>query len=84
VHADGRYDWFDAEPGPPIGLTAPRSTATCHLDVGDTLVCYTDGLVEHHEEPIEAGRRRLLDVATAAADATLETLVAGLTESVPN
>jgi PAS domain S-box-containing protein len=84
VHADGRHDWFDAEPGPPIGLTAPRSTATCHLDVGDTLVCYTDGLVEHHEEPIEAGRRRLLEVATTAASAPLETLVAELTERVPN
>ncbi len=84
VHANGDHDWFDAEPGPPIGLTAPRTTATCHLDVGDTLVCYTDGLVEHHEEPIEAGRKRLLDVAVAGADDPLEAMIAELIACVPN
>jgi serine phosphatase RsbU (regulator of sigma subunit) len=84
VHADGGHDWFDAEPGPPIGLTAPRSTAVCQLDVGDTLVCYTDGLLEHHHEPIEAGRRRLLGISVAAADSRLEQLVADLVAHVPN
>ena len=84
LHADGDHDWFDAEPGPPIGLTAPRSTSTCQLDIGDSLVCYTDGLVEHHQEPIEAGRRRLLDVATAASNAALVTLVGDLIARVPH
>ncbi len=84
VHADGSHDWFDAEPGPPIGLTVPRSTAVCQLDVGDSLVCYTDGLVEHHAEAIEAGRRRLLDVATATAGAPLQTMVGDLVARVPH
>lgn len=84
VHADGSHDWFDAEPGPPIGITAPRSTAVCQLDVGDTLVCYTDGLLEHHHEPIEAGRKRLIDISVAAADARLEAMVADLIARVPN
>lgn len=84
VHADGRHDWFDAEPGPPIGLTGRRATAVCHLDVGDSLVCYTDGLVEHHQETIDEGRRRLLDVATTAAESPVETLVIGLLAHVPN
>ncbi|HSP29489.1 MAG TPA: SpoIIE family protein phosphatase [Ilumatobacteraceae bacterium] len=84
LHANGEHDWFDAEPGPPIGLTSPRTTAVCRLDIGDSLVCYTDGLVEHHEERIEAGRRRLLDVATAAAAIALESMVADLIARVPN
>jgi serine phosphatase RsbU (regulator of sigma subunit)/PAS domain-containing protein len=84
VHADGTHDWFDAEPGPPIGLTAPRSTATCHLDVGDTLVCYTDGLLEHHHEPIETGRRRLREMAVAGAGSTVQAMVADLIAHVPN
>jgi PAS domain S-box-containing protein len=84
VHADGHHDWFDAEPGPPIGLSAPRSTAVCHLDVGDTLVCYTDGLLEHHHEPIETGRRRLLDIAVAGAGSTVQAMVADLVAHVPN
>jgi serine phosphatase RsbU (regulator of sigma subunit)/PAS domain-containing protein len=84
LHADGEHDWFDAEPGPPIGLSSPRTTAVCQLGIGDSLVCYTDGLVEYHGEPIEAGRQRLLDVATAAAGATLESMVDDLIARVPN
>jgi serine phosphatase RsbU (regulator of sigma subunit) len=84
LRADGRADWFDAEPGPPIGVEAARTTSTCQLDVGDTLIGYTDGLVEHHLEPIEAGRQRLLDTASGAARASLTTMASELVARVPN
>ena len=84
VHADGRAAWFDAQPGPPIGIASSRTTTTSQLAVGDRIVAYTDGLVEHHREPIEAGRRRLLDTASAAAGADLESLVADVVSRVPN
>lgn len=85
VHADGTHDWFDAQPGPPVGVTSKRSTATCQLQPGDTLICYTDGLVEHHSEPIEAGRARLLaTVDRTGAGTPLETLVESLLADVPH
>ncbi len=84
LHPDGSHDWFEAEPGPPIGFTAPRATATCQLGVGDTLVCYTDGLIEHHQEPIETGRQRLLDTAVGGVAAPLDALVGSLLATVPH
>ncbi len=84
LHRDGSHDWFDAEPGPPIGVTAPRTTATCQLEIGDTLVCYTDGLIEHHQEPIEAGRQRLLDTAVGGVADPLDGLVGSLLATVPH
>ena len=84
LHRDGSHDWFDAAPGPPIGVIGPRTTATCHLDPGDTLVCYTDGLIEHHEEPIEAGRQRLLDIAVRESASSLDGLVGSLLAGVPH
>ncbi len=83
VHGDGRAAWFDSEPGPPIGVEGPRTTSTCQLAPGDTLIGYTDGLVEHHLEPMEVGRQRLIDTATGAAR-TLEALVSELVTRVPH
>jgi|GEM_PF-2369229 len=84
VHRDGSHDWFDAEPGPPIGIVAPRSTTIHQLEIGDTLVCYTDGLIEHHLEPIEAGRQRLLDVMATGANDPLDELVGSVLATVPH
>jgi len=84
VHRDGSHDWFDAEPGPPIGIVAPRSTTSSKLEIGDTLVCYTDGLIEHHLEPIEAGRQRLLDVMATGANDPLDELVGSVLATVPH
>jgi PAS domain S-box-containing protein len=84
VHADGSYDWFDAQPGPPIGVPSTRLTTVCELEVGDSLICYTDGLVEHHREAIETGRDRLITVATENTTSSLDTLVAELLALVPH
>jgi PAS domain S-box-containing protein len=84
VHPDGTYDWFDAQPGPPIGVPSTRRTTVCELGVGDSLICYTDGLVEHHQEAIEAGRDRLIAVATGNATASPDALVAELLANVPS
>jgi PAS domain S-box-containing protein len=84
VHRSGRHDWFDARPGPPIGVAAERFTATCRLEPGDTIIGYTDGLIEHHDEPIEAGRQRLVDVAISHPDASPQRLVDDLVAKVPN
>jgi sigma-B regulation protein RsbU (phosphoserine phosphatase) len=44
---------------------APRQVATVPIPPG-TLVCfYTDGLIEHPDEPIDAGLARLCQAVTA-------------------
>ncbi len=56
----GEARLLDVEPGPPLGVPGGsyRETST-HLEAGDTLVLYTDGLVENREESLDAGLERL-------------------------
>jgi PAS domain S-box-containing protein len=59
--ADGAVRWLDLVGGPPVGA-APRSryrAATCDLTPGDTVVMYTDGLVERRRESLDVGLARL-------------------------
>jgi serine phosphatase RsbU (regulator of sigma subunit) len=65
-------------------VASTRFTTVCELDVGDTLICYTDGLIEHHEEVLEAGRERLIAVATENATTSPDTMIAELLRRVPN
>ncbi|SNX65837.1 serine phosphatase RsbU (regulator of sigma subunit) [Streptomyces sp. TLI_55] len=64
VHADGRVEFLDAATDPPLDASpAPvsRPEATAGFRAGDTLVLYTDGLVERRREDIDAGLARLAD-----------------------
>ena len=51
----------DCSPRPPIGahVPAPPIDITCELPVGSTVACYTDGLIERPDEPIDVGLERL-------------------------
>ena len=51
----------DCSPRPPIGahVPAPPMDITCELPVGSTVACYTDGLIERHDEPVDVGLERL-------------------------
>jgi GAF domain-containing protein len=52
--------------GQPLGLNLrPRATTKTTLRGGDILVLYSDGLVEHRHEDIEAAIGRLVDVVAA-------------------
>jgi PAS domain S-box-containing protein len=85
VHPDGTHDWFDADPGPPVGVRSRRVTNECPLQPGDVLVCYTDGLIEDRSEPIEAGRARLVDVAVELRTAaSLQEFTESLVRRVPH
>jgi serine phosphatase RsbU (regulator of sigma subunit) len=65
VHADGRTSWLESS-GRGVGTPSAGTdrTASARLDPGDTLLLYTDGLVEGHRD-IVTGMDRLPEVARA-------------------
>ncbi|NUR43387.1 MAG: SpoIIE family protein phosphatase [Streptomyces sp.] len=67
VHADGRVEFLDGATDPPLDASpdpVPRPEATAGFSAGDTLVLYTDGLVERRHEDIDTGLDRLADSLT--------------------
>ncbi|MEV6737789.1 SpoIIE family protein phosphatase [Streptomyces sp. NPDC051104] len=65
VHQDGSCELLDRATDPPLGARpqhVPRPQAGQTYIPGDTLVLYTDGLIERRAESIEAGLNRLKDV----------------------
>ncbi|MFJ2729767.1 PP2C family protein-serine/threonine phosphatase [Streptomyces collinus] len=64
ARGDGTVVLLDQATDPPLGVPfdqAPRPQATVTYDPGDTLVLYTDGLVERRGEDIDAGIDRLTE-----------------------
>ncbi|MFR9787523.1 PP2C family protein-serine/threonine phosphatase [Streptomyces sp. MB22_4] len=65
VHADGRTELLDQATDPPLGTRpqhVPRPQASARYEPGDTLVLYTDGLIERRDEDIDTGLDRLTGV----------------------
>ncbi|MEV7129359.1 SpoIIE family protein phosphatase [Streptomyces sp. NPDC093260] len=82
---DGGVSLLDEATGPPLGVPVhddPRPQATVPYTPGDTLVLYTDGLIERRGEDIDAGLHRLTDTLARHADlgpeALADTLLAHL------
>jgi serine phosphatase RsbU (regulator of sigma subunit) len=62
LRAGGRSEYLPYADGPPLGVTpARRRELRVPFSVGDTLLTYTDGLVERRDEDIQAGLARLED-----------------------
>ncbi|OEJ42801.1 protein phosphatase [Streptomyces agglomeratus] len=87
LHPDGTFELLDQATDPPLGARphhVPRPQAGLAYTRGDTLVMYTDGLIERRDEDIDASLARLTtalaQVSTLApdqlADALLDRLVA--------
>ncbi|MFF0791574.1 SpoIIE family protein phosphatase [Streptomyces spiralis] len=67
THPDGTFVLLDQATDPPLGARpehVPRPQAALSYSPGDTLVLYTDGLVERRGEDIDAGLNRLTDILT--------------------
>ncbi len=65
LHPDGDCELLDQATDPPLGARpqhVPRPQASMPYRPGDTLVLYTDGLIERRGEDIDAGLGRLTDV----------------------
>lgn len=80
---DGRVKRLDTLPGAPLGLgVGDYPEARYRLAVGDTLVLYTDGLVESRTEHLDAGLQRLSGLLArapaASASAIADYLISGM------
>ena len=72
----GRTRFVDVATGPPLG-TGPVTyePTTFTMTSGDTLFCYTDGLIERRTEDIDTGMDRLAATVAGTADGSVADLV---------
>ncbi|MFD9034165.1 PP2C family protein-serine/threonine phosphatase [Streptomyces sp. NPDC059567] len=78
---DGTVEFLDQATDPPLGARpdhVPRPQATTSFTEGDTLVLYTDGLIERRREDIDVGLARLADSLTHHRGADPEALAEAL------
>lgn len=77
LHADGSCDLLDQATDPPLGAHVehvPRTQAQLPYALGDTLILYSDGLIERRGEDIDAGLHRLCDAVSHFAHLSPEHL----------
>ncbi len=79
----GRTEQLPLAEGPPLGAaTRPRTVEVVRFGAGDTVMAFTDGLIERREEEISQGQQRVLEELgslavpdlAAALDAVVERL----------
>jgi hypothetical protein len=79
ITADGEPSLIDAAPASlPLGLAEPRTQRSFQLRPGDTLVGFSDGLVENHARGLAEGLERLVEAARGRGRDELESLVTRL------
>jgi GAF domain-containing protein len=68
------------EPSPPLGLASGRRSVTFPVTGDETIVLFTDGLVERRGEELEEGIRRLVELAPQLAGGLSDLALAGLAD----
>lgn len=70
IRADGSAEYLSAGGGPPIGTVGGHAydEQSLTLSAGETLLLYTDGLIERRGGKLSDGERTLLEVAVSSPD----------------
>jgi serine phosphatase RsbU (regulator of sigma subunit)/anti-sigma regulatory factor (Ser/Thr protein kinase) len=87
LRADGEATFLTEASGPPLGSGAPARYDEQHvaMQAGDTLILYTDGLIERRGQALADGEEQLAAAATAApddAELRCEAIIAELTKDI--
>jgi serine phosphatase RsbU (regulator of sigma subunit) len=83
LRSDGSVERLPFTDGPPLGVGAPsRESIAVPFGVGDTLLAFTDGLIERRDEDIATGLERLARAVPGLAAAPLAGAVDGVVEAV--
>ncbi|MFF1459485.1 PP2C family protein-serine/threonine phosphatase [Streptomyces sp. NPDC058330] len=82
---DGDACYLEAEPGVPLGVDADlgRPDHTYALAPGSTVIMYTDGVVERHDQPLQRGLDSLAATARQLVGKPLEQLCGALADHYP-
>ncbi|MFF8428980.1 SpoIIE family protein phosphatase [Streptomyces sp. NPDC016566] len=81
LHPDGTCELLDQATDPPLGARlehVPRPQATTTYTPGDTLILYTDGLIERRGEDIDTGLTRLTTTLATCTEFSAEHLADAL------
>ncbi len=86
MRVDGSSEILEIAPGPPVGSFAAGEFAerSFSLHPGDTLVLYSDGVVEERGVPLDVGFERLRDVGGRAAALDVDALASRLLLAAPS
>ncbi|MFG2057392.1 SpoIIE family protein phosphatase [Micromonospora sp. NPDC048930] len=81
--AEPAAEYVELPPGPPLGLGCRPPTSTVPFRPGDTLLLYSDGVVERRWQDLAAGLTGLGEAVTAAGSGDPRALCAVATAAVP-
>ena len=87
LHADGRGEYLTDVGGPPLGTVggSEYEEQSVTLSPGETLLLYTDGLIERRGHQLSEGEAALIEVASEAPDEPelkCQAITSRLTENV--
>jgi anti-sigma regulatory factor (Ser/Thr protein kinase) len=70
LHSDGRHEFLADVGGPPLGAGGSHTYGeqAIVLSAGETLLLYTDGLIERRGQQLAEGEAALVEVSAAAPD----------------
>ncbi|MFU8875135.1 ATP-binding SpoIIE family protein phosphatase [Micromonospora sp. SL4-19] len=83
VEGEPAAEYVEVPPGPPLGLGCHPRTVTVPFRPGDTLLLYSDGVVERRWQDLSAGLAGLGAAVTAAGSGDPRALCAVATAAVP-
>jgi serine phosphatase RsbU (regulator of sigma subunit) len=83
LRADGRAEQLPLAEGAPLGIaSSDRTPLVVPLHPGDTVLAFTDGLIERRDEDIDVGQDRLLEAVSVLGRTPLADALAEIVETV--